>query len=263
MTNINVRLLVPVTVLLMSGCISLKGKEWLTLPDHESINKALGLQEKGEYQGDSSIFSPVNFDLYSTIRSTRAEVAKNRALSIEKSFSTRKLTSLDQIDEDFSSHNLPCAKDSNESKLICDYYVISSKTSRGGGGTRYYGRARHDRYILISLTFRVLNNKVDVTYDDQSCSITFDDNNRLKNYTQLDIERQKKLREDRLSEPDNKFLEYIETLNNKHLPKEAKKNDADIQECLNSDLYGRLQYYFKTHYPKKYARAHLGGAEHE
>ena len=43
----------------------------------------------------------------------------------------------------------------------------------------------------------------------------------------------------------------------------GRKLDADIQQCLKSDLYTKLQVYFKTHYPEKYDNAHLGGAERE
>ena len=42
-----------------------------------------------------------------------------------------------------------------------------------------------------------------------------------------------------------------------------KKLDADIQKCLNSDLYKKLQDYFKTYYPEKYNKAHLGGIDNE
>ena len=265
MNTVHTRLPIVAIALLLAGCVwnLFVNKQWVTYPDNKQINEVLELKEKAETKdGRVHIFSPVNDYSYGRDGKTKSKketLTVNRSLAIEKSFNARGLTTFDQIAEEFDRYNLPCLKKNNENKLTCNYYIIYSESH----GAKYYDHARSDLYTIISLTFELLDSEAKVEYDDQSCRITYDQDNRVKNYTQLDIERQKRLREERLADPDNKSLEYTERLENKYKPAIAKKNDARQHNCLNSDLYKKIQHYFKTYYPKKYAKANLGGAEHE
>ena len=203
----------------------------MTLPDSKNINIALKLEEKGDpdkfaWQG----FMPIS----AKVGNLRTYSKQDMELAIEKSFNERNLTDFNAIAEEFNNYHLPCME--TENKLVCEYYVVDSGTLGGGG--RYYSRRRNDNYILMSITFEVAEKELKVRYKDQSCRLTYDDDNRLISYTMRDIELRKK------------GYSGISS---------AKKIDADMQKCLNSDLYKTLQHYFRTHYPQKYHQANLGG----
>ena len=273
------KLLIIVTTFLLAGC-SLAPffkdeertiKQWMTLSDNESVKEALGFEEKIEesFSGAGIYgFIPVSSDAYQyLVLWGRISSAEDRALAIEQSFNARGLTNFDKIIKEFSSYHLPCLEDKN--KLTCEYYLIySGPHSPPYEETHYhYAYERVDTYVSIMLSFELLDNQLKVTYDDQSCEVDYDENNRVRNYIPLAIDFSKKFieRQKEQIELKKKLLRRPIRRGDDGLSRiqYGRKVDADIQQCLRSDLYTKLQVYFKTYYPEKYDRAHLGGAERE
>ena len=237
------------TTLSLAGCLGfsfglVQSKIWMTFPDYEGMNEALELiPEVGPY---SSIgiydFIPISSETYRRSSKERMLSAEDREWTIERYLNSKKLTSFSQIIEEFNSYNLPCLEDKN--KLTCEYYAVYSRVlpgrtyyaiyfgDPGNAEGDYYSHDRRDRYTVISLSFELLDNQLKVGYDDQSCAVVYVDN-RIINYAQI---------------PGYK---------------NGKKIDAEIEECLSSDLYKKIQDYFKTYYPEKYTKAHLGGTDNE